>query len=192
MHEDNAQVTNVSFSPGGKLLLAFTLDSCIRLWDYVSGTCKKTYQGHINKKYSLGGAFGVGGAEPYIISGSEDGYILFWNVRTKEVVQRVKAHEGVVCWVDTCSARPGTLVSAGLDGTVRIWIDNEEDYELGQAAHELKLEPEDVDHMLMDAVAKDGKRFDDTPRENSLEEDESSARPEAGQLDTHADEMDVS
>lgn len=49
-------------------------------------------------------------------------------MRTKEIVQRVSGHEGVVCWVDTCPGASGTIVSGGLDGTVRIWVDvNEED-----------------------------------------------------------------
>jgi COMPASS component SWD3 len=123
VHEDNAPVTTVRFSPNGRYILAFTLDSCIRLWDYVSGTCKKTYQGHVNTKYSLGGAFGIGGTEGFIVSGSEDGDIIFWDVKSKEVVQRASGHEGVVCWVDTCPWPSGTLVSGGLDGTIRIWMD---------------------------------------------------------------------
>jgi COMPASS component SWD3 len=138
VHEDNAPVTTARFSPNGRYILAFTLDSCIRLWDYVSGTCKKTYQGHINTKYSLGGAFGVGGSEGFIASGSENGEILFWDVRSKEVVQRVSGHEGVVVWVDTCPGQSGTLVSGGLDGTVRIWVDVNED----DNVHELKVEHE--------------------------------------------------
>lgn len=120
-------VTTVRFSPNGLYILAFTLDSCIRLWDYVSGHCKKTYQGHVNTKYSLGGAFGVGGTDGFIVSGSEDGDIVFWDVQNKNVVQRVSGHEGVVCWVDTCPGRSGMIASGGLDGTVRIWVDTEND-----------------------------------------------------------------
>ena len=37
------------------------MDSCIRLWDYVSGSVKKTYQGHKNGGYSIGGCFSVVG-----------------------------------------------------------------------------------------------------------------------------------
>ncbi|RDL34776.1 WD40 repeat-like protein [Venustampulla echinocandica] len=123
VHEDNAPVTTARFSPNGRYILAWTLDSCIRLWDYVSGQCKKTYQGHVNTKYSLGGAFGVGGTEGFIVSGSEEGDILFWDVQNKNVVQRVTGHEGVVCWIDTCPGASGTIASGGLDGTVRIWVD---------------------------------------------------------------------
>ncbi|RFU31308.1 hypothetical protein B7463_g5038, partial [Scytalidium lignicola] len=129
VHEDNPPVTTVRFSPNGKYILAFTLDSCVRLWDYISGTCKKTYQGHRNLKYALGGTFGYGvgsqedEAEAFIVSGSEDGDIFFWDAKTKEVIQRVSGHEGVVCWVDTSPGPGGTVVSGGLDGTVRVWVD---------------------------------------------------------------------
>lgn len=112
------------FSPNGRYILAWTLDSCIRLWDYVSGTCKKTYQGHVNKTISLGGAFGVSHSEAFIVSGSEDGDIVFWDVKTKEVVQRISgAHEGTVCWVDALSGPVNKVASAGIDGSVRIWFD---------------------------------------------------------------------
>jgi COMPASS component SWD3 len=122
-------VTTVRFSPNGRYILAFTLDSCIRLWDYVSGTCKKTYQGHENSKLSLSGTFGVAGTEAFIVSGSENGELLFWDVRTKEVVQRAEGHQGAVLWVDTCPGPSKKLVTGGMDGTVRIWVDvyDEED-----------------------------------------------------------------
>jgi COMPASS component SWD3 len=142
VHEDNAPVTTVSFSPSGKYILAFTLDSCVRLWDYVAGTCKKTYQGHVNTKYSIGGAFGIGGEEGFIVSGSEDGEILFWDFRSKEVAQRIKAHEGVVCWVDTSPGPGGIVASGGMDGIVRIWADEDDDGGVG-GMNGLKLEHED-------------------------------------------------
>ncbi|EPE26150.1 WD40 repeat-like protein [Glarea lozoyensis ATCC 20868] len=138
VHEDNAPVTQVRFSPNGRYILAFTLDSCIRLWDYDLGHCKKTYQGHVNKKYSLGGAFGVSGTDGFIVSGSEDGDIVFWDAQNKNVVQRVSGHEGVVLWVDTCPGATGMIASGGLDGTVRIWVDTDEEETIGA----LKLEDE--------------------------------------------------
>ncbi|KAH8814926.1 prolyl oligopeptidase-like protein [Xylogone sp. PMI_703] len=170
VHEDNPPVTTVRFSPNGKYILAFTLDSCVRLWDYISGTCKKTYQGHKNVKYALGGTFGYitssqrGESEAFIVSGSEDGDIVFWDVRTKEIIQRVSGHQGVVCWVDTSPGPGGTVVSGGLDGTVRVWVDiTEEDQQenipesigLATQRNHSENEDEEVDTEMADVKIED-------------------------------------
>ena len=155
VHEDNPPVTSVCFAPNGRYVLAFSSDSCLRLWDYVSGSVKKTYQGHENGKFSIGGCFGVlrdenenedqdqdeyqgeeeddralttngarrrGGrarAQAFIAAPSEDGDIVLWDVRTKEVVQRIRgAHDGVCFWVDV---HGDTLVSAGQDGRIKVF-----------------------------------------------------------------------
>lgn len=122
VHEDNAPVTSVRFSPNGKFVLAWTLDACVRLWDYVEGRCMKTYQGHTNGRYSLGGAFGVYGDDiekALVISGSEDGGIIVWDVVSKAVLQKIEgAHDGVVLGVDTAR---GWIVSGGLDQVVKVW-----------------------------------------------------------------------
>ncbi|KAF2495657.1 WD40 repeat-like protein [Lophium mytilinum] len=126
VHEDNAPVTNVRFSPNGKYVLAWTLDSCIRLWNYIEGKgrCVKTYQGHINKNYSIGGAFGVYGTRDYpyafVASGSEDGSVVLWDVSSKNVMQRLEGHEGAVLGVDAHPTQQ-VIVSAGLDRTIRLW-----------------------------------------------------------------------
>ncbi|KAL2174681.1 WD40-repeat-containing domain protein [Thermothelomyces heterothallicus CBS 202.75] len=139
VHEDNPAVTNVCFSPNGRFVLAFSLDSSIRLWDYVSGSVKKTYQGHTNQGYSIGGCFGVltdrdddddlaaednadgedVRQQAFITSASEDGDIVIWDVKSKEVLQRIKAaHKGVCFWVDV---HGGTMVSAGQDGSIKVF-----------------------------------------------------------------------
>ena len=122
VHEDNAPVTSVRFSPNGKFVLAWTLDSCVRLWNYVEGRCVKTYQGHRNERFSLSGTFGVygGGVQAFVASGSEDGDIVIWDVVRKNILQRLSGHEGVVLGIDSLSGQD-LLVSGGLDRTVRIW-----------------------------------------------------------------------
>lgn len=146
MHDDNAPVTCARFSPNGKFVLAWTLDSCIRLWNYVDGRCVKTYQGHVNTIYSIGGAFGTYGTEEhrggssgakqerggvqergnrqkaFLVSGSETGEVLWWDVQSKVVLQRETAHDGIVLDVDTWDGEEGGLaVSCGVDRTVRVW-----------------------------------------------------------------------
>ncbi|OAQ91003.1 WD repeat-containing protein [Purpureocillium lilacinum] len=118
VHEDNPAVTNVCFSPNGRFVLAFNLDNCIRLWDYVAGTVKKTYQGHRNEKFAIGGCFAVLDGEPFIASASEDGDIVLWDVKSKDILQRVPGHKGICFWVDVHGE---TMVSAGQDNTVRVY-----------------------------------------------------------------------
>ena len=126
VHEDNAGVTSACFVPNGKYILAWTLDSSIRLWNYVEGRCMKTYQGHKNEKYSLSGAHGVYNNKEeteqraFVVSGSEDGKIFTWDVQSKEILQTMEGHEGVVLGVDTWE-EGNLMVSCGVDKTIRIW-----------------------------------------------------------------------
>ena len=59
VEEELPPVSCVRFSPNGKYILASTLDSNIRLWDYLplGGKVLKTYLGHTNKKHSIFSAF---------------------------------------------------------------------------------------------------------------------------------------
>lgn len=120
VHEDNPAVTSVCFAPNGRYVLAFSMDSCIRLWDYVSGSVKKTYQGHTNKGFSIGGCFGcIDGENAFVAAASEDGDIVLWDVKSKEVIQRIeKAHAGVCFWVDV---KGETMVSCGQDGRIKVF-----------------------------------------------------------------------
>jgi COMPASS component SWD3 len=129
VHEDNASVSSVIFSPNGKYILAWTLDSCVRLWNYIEGKgkCVKTYQGHVNKQYSLSGAFGTygdkeaGGQEyAFIASGDEEGQVVLWDVSSKNVLQRLEGHTDAVLSVHTHPTEK-LIVSAGLDRTIRLW-----------------------------------------------------------------------
>lgn len=148
VHEDNPAAASVCFSPNGRFVLASYTDSCMRLWDFINMPCavKKTYQGHVNESFSIGGCFGVlrrhpgrdklgysteedyeeeqredsedDGSLTFVASASEDGDIVMWDVNTKEVVQRIEgAHQGVCFWVDV-HGDTGTMVSCGRDGRV--------------------------------------------------------------------------
>jgi len=135
--EDRKGVTAVRFAPNGKFVLAWTLDNSIRLWKYMGadGACVKTYQGHINNKYSLSGTFGeynvvdedgLEKTEAFVMSGSEDGSVLVWDVNSKEVLWRGTGHRDVVLSVDYGKTKDGRgmLVSAGKDRELRVWIED--------------------------------------------------------------------
>jgi COMPASS component SWD3 len=66
----------------------------------------------------------VSGTEAFIVAGSENGELLFWDVTSKEILQRVDGHDGVVSWVDTAPGPTGMIVSGGADGKVSIWVDS--------------------------------------------------------------------
>ncbi|KAJ5545115.1 hypothetical protein N7461_007419 [Penicillium sp. DV-2018c] len=134
--EDNPPATCVKFSPNGKYVLAWTLDGCIRMWSYVESRVVKTFQGHVNKKFSLSGCFGTYGPRDvnyqpplcFAVSGSEDGSILFWDIVSKQILQRLEGHSDPVLCVHTGTLNgKRLLVSCGLDKTVRLWEEASED-----------------------------------------------------------------
>ncbi|KAJ6141527.1 hypothetical protein N7470_009917 [Penicillium chermesinum] len=143
VHEDNPPATFVKFSPNGKYILAWTLDGCIRLWNYVESRVIKTFQGHENKKYSISGGFGTYGPPDvkynpplaFAVSGSEDGAIVCWDIVTKNILQRIEGHTDVVLGVHTGQLNgKRMLVSGGLDRTVRVWEEQLDEGVNGDAA----------------------------------------------------------
>ena len=85
--------SHVLFTPNSKYVLASTQDSTIRLWNYQTSRCVKTYTGHTNRTYSLVAAFSTTGGN-YIVSGSEDAKIYIWDLQSRRVVQVLEGHKG--------------------------------------------------------------------------------------------------
>lgn len=83
----------------------------------VPSHCLKEYTGHVNTKFCLPSSFStLHVPRQYIISGSEDGRIVFWDVVSKEAVASVSTphhKEAVLC----VAAHPTKtiLVSASID-----------------------------------------------------------------------------
>jgi COMPASS component SWD3 len=155
VHEDNAPVVSVRFSPNGKYVLAWTLDGCIRLWDYVEGLCKKTYTGHMNMKYSIGGAFGVYGKEAFAVSGSEDGGIFLWDVKSKNILQKLDGHDGVTLWVDTHPSLD-MIASCGLDTKVKVWVNDEDEDGMADIKEEALADEEMTYDTLTQPTSSEG------------------------------------
>lgn len=194
VHEDNAPVTSVKFSPNGRYVLAATLDSSLRLWNYVEGRCVKTYQGHKNEKFSIGVCFGTYTASAQedgakdaeeqqkqwalAAIGSEDGSTVLWDVNSKEILQRLQGHEGVVLGVDVC-AQDGAVATCGIDKTIKIYRRRRPDGLKGQAqagaadgamSDENKA-PEETDMLENGLPAVDGQGSQPVPEDSTMGED---------------------
>lgn len=84
---------HVQFSPNSKYILSTAHDSAIRLWDYQTTKCLKTYKGHVNSKYCICACFSVTGGK-WIVAGSEDHKTYIWDLQTREIVQVLEGHSG--------------------------------------------------------------------------------------------------
>src|SRR5688572_7979976 len=80
-----ANSSHVRFSPNSKFLLAATQDSTIRLWNFQTSRCVKTYTGHTNRTYCIVVCFStIKGT--YVISGSEDAKVYIWDLQSRKLV----------------------------------------------------------------------------------------------------------
>lgn len=93
--DDNPPVAAVAFSANGKYLLCANLDDTLRLWCLNTGRCVKAYRGHQARRYCLGGRFWTGASDGNvkIISGSEDGRILAWDLNSRAVIDEHRASD---------------------------------------------------------------------------------------------------
>lgn len=101
---DPTAVSFAKWTPNGQYIISGTLDSTIRIWDFQTAKTVKTYRGHKNERYCFqSGDFvkmegrGQDGADlQFVVCGSEDGFIYFWDIQNREIVHRLKAHDDVV------------------------------------------------------------------------------------------------
>ena len=127
----SAAVTSVTPARDGQSYLVSTLDSTVRLMDRVTGKCLQTFKrdGFKNETYRVRSTLAM--ADSCVISGSEDGRVVVWDVLTGSVKERLQhvqdngtvataGKKNVVSAVAWNQIRK-QWASAGGDGSVVVW-----------------------------------------------------------------------
>lgn len=123
-HKDS--VYSVAFTPDGKDLVSGSLDKTIKYWELQSprniqathkgGICARTFVGH--KDFVLSVASTPDGQ--WILSGSKDRGVQFWDPRTSQVQLTLQGHKNSV--ISVAPSPTGGLFATGSgDCKARIW-----------------------------------------------------------------------
>ncbi|KAH9549693.1 hypothetical protein CY35_10G032500 [Sphagnum magellanicum] len=111
-------VNSVALSNDENCVLASCLDSTIRLLDRASGELLQEYKGHDNKSYKMDSC--LTNSDAHVVSGSEDGNVIFWDLVDGSIVASFKAHPSVVTSVSYHPSE-SRMLTASVDSTVRVW-----------------------------------------------------------------------
>ncbi|WP_437838313.1 pentapeptide repeat-containing protein [Sorangium sp. So ce1153] len=122
------RVSNVAFSPDGRMLVSGSNDRMVRLWDVATGKVLRALAGHAERVSSV--AFSADGRS--LASGSDDRTVRLWDVATGQVLHALEGHTERVNGV-AFSADGRSLASGSDDRTVRLW-----DVATGQVLHALE------------------------------------------------------
>ncbi|KAF1742005.1 hypothetical protein MXB_264 [Myxobolus squamalis] len=99
-------------------ILTSCLDSAVRLIDKETGAVLNTYKGHKNNDYKVESSFVSN--DSHVVSGSEDGRIVFWDLVSAKIIKEIPAHSGPVVSL-SYSPKNNRLLTASSDG-VTLWV----------------------------------------------------------------------
>ena len=115
LYSGGARETDVRFSPDGSLVLAVGSDGWMRLWNSSTGASERREA--VSPRWLDDAAFSPDGRR-YAVGG-DDGVIRVWSVAGGPPVAVVRGQRARV--MDVGFGPTNHVVSAGYDGTVRIW-----------------------------------------------------------------------
>ncbi|AET40931.1 Swd3p Ecym_7078 [Eremothecium cymbalariae DBVPG len=119
-------ISQVKFSENGKFLLVRSLDSVVKIWDFIRGCVVRTFKipgGCKRSKYSCGMDFLYpedGSIDPLVIIGSEDGSIYCWDSQSKALIQDIKCHDQASP-IMSISSQGSLVCTLSLNGKCNIW-----------------------------------------------------------------------
>jgi len=109
-------VGSVSFSDDGKCILVSTLDHTVRLMERDTGNELACYKGHTNQRFKVRSTLDP--TNSYVVSGSEDNRVCFWDLVEGKMLASSKEHGGPVFGVEFFE---DTMLTAGADGLIKVW-----------------------------------------------------------------------
>lgn len=111
-------VVSLALSRDGNCVLAGSLDGQVRLFEKASGGLLSSYSGHENTKHKVEAL--LTNTDAYVVAGSEDGRVCFWDLVEQSMVYSLHEHKGTVC---SLAYHPTTqcLLSSSVDGSCIVW-----------------------------------------------------------------------
>ena len=115
-------VPAVTVDPSGKFFAGQSMNNTIIVYQATGDfkyQAKRRFLGHNNAGYAIQPAFSTDGK--YLMSGSSDGRIHFWDWKSTKLYRSLKAHDGVcmsAVWHPTQSSR---IITCGWDSLIKMW-----------------------------------------------------------------------
>jgi len=119
IHE-NSQIFFFTVDQYEKYCLITTGTEGIRLWCLKTLSLIRTFFGASHNEFIITTSFG-GAKNNFIASGSEDEFVVIWNINSSEPVRKLEGHRGTVNAVAWNPVFHGMLASGSDDGTIKIW-----------------------------------------------------------------------
>jgi WD40 repeat protein len=114
-------VDDVAISPDSSFLASGSWDKTVKLWDFATGACLHTFEGHSNRVRCVA----ISPDSSLVASGSDDKTIRIWHIADRTLVCTLHGHKD---WVTGVAFSPNgqRIASVSNDGVVRLWDVEEE------------------------------------------------------------------
>ena len=117
-HDENKEVSSVTFSPDGQTILSSAWDNTVRLWDVKTGRQMLKISGSKDEKGFAGAVFSPDGSR--IISVARDETIRMWDVANGKLLAALKGKGKSVRGL-AISPDGSILATCGGEGVVKLW-----------------------------------------------------------------------